>query len=248
MRAPDGAGQATVPPRAAAANPGGDGAIVSRAVLLDAHGTLVALDDPVERLTEGLRRAGHPNPVPAVAAALRAEIGHYRANHDRGRDADSLAALRRECAAVLACGLVSAPALDVLTDLLIDALRFRAYPDVVPALDALARAGWLLAVVSNWDCSLAGTLAELDLADRFGAVITSAEVGAAKPDPRPFRAALAAVGAAEGSFHCGDDPAIDCDGALAAGLRCFLVDRADRHPATTHPRVRDLGELVAALA
>ena len=87
------------------------------------------------------------------------------------------------------------------------------------------------AVVSNWDYGLPQVLAGLGVADRFAAVATSAAVGAAKPDPAIFRAALQGLGVAPGeALHCGDSPRHDCAGAAAAGVAAVLIDRDGRLP------------------
>jgi putative hydrolase of the HAD superfamily len=221
-------------------------AVPVEAVLLDAYGTLVALDDPAGRLGALLAAEGHPHPPERVASALRAEVLHYRAHHDEGRDPASLASLRLNCAAVLAEGLGDdVPPLPRLTELLVDALRFTLLPDALPALDALAGAGLRLGVVSNWDCSLGDVLAGLGVADRFGVVSVSAVVGAGKPDPRIFRHALGALGVApEAAMHCGDLPAYDCAGAAAAGVRGVLIDRAGAIADGPCPRIRRLRDLL----
>ena len=222
------------------------GVVRTEAVLLDAYGTLVHLDDPAGRLGALLAAEGYAHPPERVAAALAEEILHYRAHHDEGRDRESLAALRLGCAAVLAGGLGGeVPPLERLAEILVAALRFDLIPDVLPALDALAAAGLRLAVVSNWDCSLAAVLEGLGVADRFAAVSVSALVGAAKPDPAIFRHALRAMGIApERALHCGDRPEYDCTGARRAGLRAVLVDRAGRLADGPCPRIAALIELV----
>lgn len=214
-------------------------------VLLDAYGTLLDLPDPAPRLRELLAAAGHPHPRARVASALRDEIAYYRAHHDRGRDEDSLAALRRDCARVLAAGLGGdAPEPERLAALLLESLRFRLFPDVVPALDALAAAGLRLAVVSNWDCSLPGVLAEVGIAGRFDVVAVSALAGAAKPDPAIFHHALRALGTPPAAaIHCGDLPHADCAGARRAGIRGVLLDRAGTLPPGQCPRIGGLAEL-----
>lgn len=215
------------------------------AVLLDAHGTLLALDDPVGRLTAALADAGHPHPVDRVAVALRVEVHHYRAHHDDARDADSLAALRRDCAGVLADALAGdTPPPEVLTALLVDSLRFSLLPDALPALDALRAVGVALAVVSNWDCGLADVLAGLGVADRFGAISVSAVVGVGKPHPAIFHDALERLGVPpDRALHCGDLPVYDCAGAIRAGVRAVLVDRAGALPEGPCPRIDDLRRL-----
>ena len=118
-------------------------------------------------------------------------------------------------------------------------------PTPLPALDALERAGVVLAVVSNWDCSLPDVLAELGVADRFAAICTSAGVGAAKPDPAIFLHALGILGVPPArALHCGDSPEADCEGARRAGLRGVLIDRRGIAPAGPCRRIRTLVELV----
>lgn len=219
------------------------------AVLLDAFGTLLRLDPPAPALAARLAADGHRHSEEAVAAALAAEIRHYRRHHDRGRDAASLARLRRDCARVLADHLgPDVPPPERLTEHLVASLRFRLMPDAVPALDALADAGLRLAVVSNWDCSLPEVLAALGVADRFGAVAVSAVVGASKPDARIFADALARLGVPPGrALHCGDRPEYDGVGARAAGVRAVLIDREGGGEAGADgwPRIRSLTELRA---
>jgi len=219
----------------------------ARAVLLDAFGTLLLMPPPAARLRELLAAEGHRHPEARVRDALAEEIRYYRAHHDRGRDRDSLRDLRRDCARVLAAGLGgAAPPPDRLAELLVASLRFELAPDARPALRALARAGARLAVVSNWDCSLPHVLRELGVDDAVDVVVTSAVVGAAKPDPAIFRAALDALGVAPGdAIHCGDDPARDCAGARAAGIRGVLLDRAGTRPPGACPRITTLRELPA---
>jgi len=215
------------------------------AVLLDAYGTLLDLPDPVPRLRALLAGAGHPHTHARVRRALRAEIAYYRANHDRGRDADSLEALRCDCARVLARGLGDdAPPPERLAALLVDSLRFTLFGDVVPALDALAGAGLRLAVVSNWDCSLPGVLRDLGVAGRFEAVTVSATAGARKPEPEIFHRALEALGIAPAAaLHCGDLPHADCEGARGAGIRAVLLDRSGTLPPGPCPRIGALSDL-----
>jgi putative hydrolase of the HAD superfamily len=220
------------------------------AVLLDAFGTMVGLDPPLPRLTAQLAAEGFVHPQEAIAAALEAEMRFYRANHDRGRDADSLLALRRECAAVLGEGLgPGAPDVDRLTRCLLDSLEFVLLPDALPALDALAAAGYRLAVVSNWDYDLPAELARLGIADRFEAVAVSAALGLGKPRPEIFLHALDLLGVApEQAVHCGDQPDRDCAGARAAGVAAILVDRERRHPDAACPRIAALTDLPGAVA
>ncbi len=221
-----------------------------RAVLLDAYGTLVTLEPPAPVLAASLADEGFPHPEGAVAEALRAEILFYRANHDLGRDAASLADLRRRCADVVARHLRGGvPPLERLAELLVASLRFVLLPDALPALDALRDAGVRLAVVSNWDCSLPEELARLGIADRFEATGVSAIVGARKPSPALFHHVLGELGLAAGEvLHCGDRPDMDCLGGRQAGVAAVLVDRDGSLGDGPCPRIGALTELPSLVA
>jgi HAD superfamily hydrolase (TIGR01509 family) len=214
-------------------------------VLLDAFGTLLDLEPPAPVLGALLAAEGHVHPPDRLAAAMATEVRYYRAHQMRGRDRAGLAALRRDCARVVAAALgpdVPPPAR--MTELLVASLRFRLMPDAAAALDALAARGIRLAVVSNWDCSLPDVLAGLGVAERLDAVVASAVVGAAKPDPAIFRAALAALGVEpERALHCGDRPELDGAGARAAGIPAVIVDRAGTLPPGPWPRLSGLAEI-----
>ena len=64
------------------------------------------------------------------------------------------------------------------------------------------------------------------LAPALDGVVTSAGVGARKPDPAIFAAALELAGcAADEALHVGDTPAEDVAGAAAAGIPHLLIAR-----------------------
>jgi putative hydrolase of the HAD superfamily len=108
-----------------------------------------------------------------------------------------------------------------------NAIRFHAFGDAAPALAELRAAGMRLVCVSNWDVSLPDVLARCGLAGALDDVVTSAAVGAPKPDPRIFQVALEVAGCTAGeTVHVGDTPEEDVDGARAAGIRALLIDRS----------------------
>jgi putative hydrolase of the HAD superfamily len=214
----------------------------TEAILLDALGTLITFDPPAPRLRAALReRQGVEVSEEAAAAAMKAEITYYRAHLHEGRDAASLADLRRRCAEVMAPAL----GVEIDVDTLLAALHFRAYPDVLPALRELRARGLRLVVVSNWDFSLHERLEETGVAALVDGAVASAELGHAKPDGAIFAHALALAGAApQAALHAGDSPDADVAGALAAGLRAVLVAR-DGTPEVPDgvPVIRSLAEL-----
>jgi putative hydrolase of the HAD superfamily len=209
------------------------------AVLLDSFGTLVAMEPPAPRLAAALGVGPEE-----AERAFRAEIEYYVEHHLQGRNDASLSTLRDRCAEVIrvSLGLPEADAAAVRRAML-DSIRFDAYPDAAPALRDLRARGIRLVVTSNWDCSLPEVLERAGLAGLVDGVVASAIVGAAKPDPAPFEAALRVAGCAPGrALHVGDSVSADVAGAERAGVPAVLLDRAGSH-ARERPRIETLAEL-----
>lgn len=214
---------------------------MTRAILLDALGTLVELPDPAGALVEELdARGAHLKPAEA-GWAMGAEIAFYRAHLHHARDDEALAALRERCVDVLRNAL-PAHARDVpdLGGALMGALRFRPYAEVPAVLEAWRSQGLRLVVVSNWDVSLDEVLDRTGLTPLLDGAIDSASFGAAKPDASIFAAGLelAGVEAAE-AVHVGDDLDADVGGARAAGIEPVLIAREGPAP----PGVRAVSAL-----
>jgi putative hydrolase of the HAD superfamily len=229
------------------------------AVLLDALGTLVALQPPAPALVQEVR-ARHGVEVARADAerAFAAEIAYYRAHHHEGRDPATLAGLRRRCAEVLRAALpadVGAALTSAQwTAALLAALRFTALPDAPATLERLRAQGLTLVVVSNWDASLPAVLDTVGLAEAVDGVVTSAAVGCPKPGRAIFDAALELAGCpAHAAVHVGDSVAHDVHGALAAGIRPVLLHREGAAPEPEGPpagvpRISSLAELASLLA
>lgn len=103
---------------------------------------------------------------------------------------------------------------------------WRVYDDVEPALSELKQRGLKLGVISNFDSRLYGVLRACKLSRFFDSVYISTRVGAAKPDPVIFQAALGhhRISPSQ-AWHVGDSLREDIEGAQAAGLKAFLIDR-----------------------
>jgi HAD superfamily hydrolase (TIGR01549 family) len=208
------------------------GRAVRRGLLIDGLGTLISLRPPAPALRrEVARRYGMEVSEHEAARALAAEIAFYRANMGEGRDADSLAALRRRCAAVLLEALpapdrLAARGIEAMTETLLSSLRFEPYDDARGALVRARERGARVIVVSNWDISLLDVLEIAGLSPLLDGIVTSAAIGAAKPSPRIFRHALALAGAAPAdALHVGDSLRDDVGGARACGIRAVLLAR-----------------------
>jgi putative hydrolase of the HAD superfamily len=129
-----------------------------------------------------------------------------------------------------------------------DPAAYKLFPDVRPALDALADRGVTLGVVSNFEPWLEDVLALEGVDGHFAAVAISGKLGVAKPEPGIFLAALEQAGvAAEATVHVGDQVATDVEGAMAVGITPVLLDRYTREPDAGGHRVQSMTELVMLL-
>ena len=188
------------------------------AVTVDGYGTLLELPDPVGALLEALAAAGVTRSREEVEAAFAAEARFYRRRSHLGRDPESLAALRLQCVGVFLAELAADLDPQAFAEAFVGSLVFAPVPGAVETLERLA-ARTRLAVVANWDSSLHEHLDRLGLDRYFDAVVTSAEAGAAKPDPAIFLTALRRLDVEpDRALHVGDEP-IDEEGARAAGMR-----------------------------
>ena len=106
------------------------------------------------------------------------------------------------------------------------AASWKAYDDVLPALEALRERGLRMGLISNWDSTLEGIIIELGLAPYFEVILSSTVVRLHKPMPQIFELALKRmeVGPDE-AIHVGDHLTADVAGALEAGIMPVLIDR-----------------------
>ena len=99
------------------------------------------------------------------------------------------------------------------------------YPEVPDVLEKL-QSQFQLAVVSNFDGRLRFILEHVGISKYFVHVFVSSELGADKPDPEIFRRALRLMKLNPNEvLHVGDDPKRDWEGATAAALSIFRLDR-----------------------
>jgi putative hydrolase of the HAD superfamily len=220
----------------------------TRAVLLDALGTLVELQPPAPRLQRLLRESGFEVTEEQAAAGFMAEIAYYLDHHLDGADRERLDRLRDRCAEEMRRTL-DLPDLDLAAArrVMLGSLEFTPYPDAIPALQELRERGLTVVIASNWDCSLPEWLGPSGILELVDGVVTSAEVGAAKPNPRVFQRALGIAAVEPGdALHVGDKVDNDVEGAAAVGVRAVLLQREGDPPAGLDA-IRSLSELPALL-
>ncbi len=158
-----------------------------------------------------------------VAGDEAALLAHRQAYYERNPElAHDLSALRRGWLAALLAehGYRAGLAETAFALFLEERNRVELYPGAAETLERLARRYALGAITNgNADCHRIG------IADHFDFVITAAAVGAAKPAPRIFQAALAAAGVEPArAVHVGDDPERDVLAAATVGMRAVWVN------------------------
>jgi putative hydrolase of the HAD superfamily len=107
--------------------------------------------------------------------------------------------------------------------------RWQTYPDVIPTLETLHRAGYTLGVISDWGIGLGPILRHLKLTKYFDCLLISSATHQAKPSPMLYEMALHRANAiADYTLHIGDSYIHDVLGARAVGITPVLLDRAGR--------------------
>lgn len=195
-------------------------------------GTVLRLDRPIERLRGALSARGILVTHEQAVRALTAEVKVYRAQHLQGVDTTSVTALRRRCADALRAELPQELDHERAYQVLMGMLRFTVLPGTIESLDRLRAAGIRVAVVSNWDASLEATMLAVGLRAHLDAVVSSAEVGVAKPDPAPLVRGLQLLGATASEAVMIGDHHVDASAASALGMPCSLVEPAGGIAAT----------------
>lgn len=222
-------------------------------VFLDAGNTLISMDYP--RIARALRDLGvqrDPMAVHRAEAASRPAVSAALARLGSTEHEDTFAFYVQTT-----LGFLDVPRDDGLARALLESVRpkessqelwCRVLPGVPAALQLLRDHGLQLAVVSNSDGTVEAGLAALGLRPLLHAVFDSAIVGAEKPDPAIFTAALAATGAdPKTTVHVGDLYSADVVGARAAAVSPVLLDPFDDWNDVDCPTFHDLEALAAAL-
>ena len=107
---------------------------------------------------------------------------------------------------------------------------FTPFDDTLAVLLELQNSGYLLGLLSNVNRELEPLLRELGIQPYLDVCITSKEVGAQKPHPSIFLAALERLGLKPyEALHVGDQYQSDVLGAKGVGITPVLLDREGRY-------------------
>jgi putative hydrolase of the HAD superfamily len=203
-----------------------------RAVLFDAHGTLIELREPVGESYARLA-AAHGVRLPAwrVGDAFARILRQAEPMVFPDLPPDDVAAAERAWWRRVVRGTFRAAdstarfddfdaCFEAIYAHFSDPAVWRAREGAAEALAALRGGGLATAVVSNFDRRLPGLLRALGLGALLDAVVLPSDAGAAKPARRIFEVALERLGVTPAeAAYVGDDAEHDIAGARAAGLR-----------------------------
>lgn len=196
-----------------------------RTLTFDCYGTLIDWETGiVDALTPLLEGHGRALPAPQLLA-LYGEL-------ESAIQAEAFRPYRevlREVVRRLGKRLGFAPTAAEVESLPASLAAWPAFPDTAAALAALARR-FELVVVSNVDDDLfAGSAPKLGV--ELEAVVTAGRVGAYKPSPRMFEAALARIGRPKAEIlHVAQSRFHDIAPARALGLQTVWVNRHAGRP------------------
>src|SRR5215217_1157784 len=184
-------------------------------VAFDLDGTLVdTAPDLIAALNVVLVEQGM---APASIASVRLLVGHgIRGMLQRAYDLAEVAITPAEIEALMPRLLA------IYTDRI--ALESRPFPGCLDALPALRSRGAKLAVCTNKAIALTrALLAELDLTDRFDALIGGDELPAKKPDPTMLLEVIRRAGGDPAKAVMVGDASPDVGAAKAAGVPCIVL-------------------------
>jgi putative hydrolase of the HAD superfamily len=123
--------------------------------------------------------------------------------------------------------------------------RWHLRPGVKKVLGLLRDKEIRLALVANWDESLADRAQRLGIALYFECMLSSAELGMEKPDRGIFHGAIRKMGLPKKSriLYVGNEYRADILGARSAGLIPCLLDPRNRYPFADCLRIKHLEDL-----
>ncbi len=104
-------------------------------------------------------------------------------------------------------------------------LKKELYPETIEVLEYFHSRGYKMGVISDCPPSLELTLQTAGIHQYFTSFTASSLVGAGKPDPIIFNAALSAQGVTARESLYVDDYDVEADGARAQGFTSLLIDR-----------------------
>ena len=233
-----------------------------KAVFFDWFNTLAQYEPPREELeSQALQEFGiHVSPQKIMPSLLAADRDFFEENavfpvRERSPEEQAEIYARYQKTILTEAGVNISSEPDMLMKImkrvqeLSRGMSFALFDDVLSTLKTLKEQNLTLGLLTNLDSDMKPICRELGLESYVDFIVTSGEVGADKPKPPIFLAALqrAGVNASE-AVHVGDQYKLDIIGARGVGITPVLIDRYDLYPEVSDcPRIHSLTELAEYL-
>jgi len=149
-----------------------------------------------------------------------------------------------------AIGISSSPQLAEQLFLALQSAPYELYPDVHDLLSSLTDNESLTAgVLSNWTYTLQAVLHEVAIDQYFTFILSSYDLGVAKPDSKFFTEAQRRIEAFDRYVYIGDQLEMDILPALKAGIEPIFLDRTGAYTSDSVPcpRIESLSDLMDAM-
>jgi putative hydrolase of the HAD superfamily len=233
-----------------------------KAVFLDWFNTLARYDPPREELqSQALREFGiNISPEKIMPGLLTADRDYFEENaispiRQRSPEEQAKIYSRYQQTILTEAGVNVSNEPDILLKIMKKAqqlykdIRFVLFDDVLSTLKTLKEQNLTLGLLTNLDTDMRPICSELGLEPYIDFIVTSGEIGADKPKPPIFLAALQQAGVeASEAVHVGDQYKLDAVGAMGVGINPILIDRYNLYPEITDcPRIHSLTELTEYL-
>jgi len=233
---------------------------VIKAIFLDWFNTLARFEPPREELySQAFRQFGIGlNPKEIIRGILAADRYYFEENakspvDERSPEEQSEVYIHYPKAILAEAGVEVPQELPLKIVKLVlqqfEGVTFALFDDVLPTLKILKEQSFILGLLTNLTQDIAPIYHKLGLEPYLDFVVSSGEVGADKPNPPIFLAALQRAGVeASETVHVGDQYRLDVVGARGVGISPILIDRYYLCPEVTDcPRINTLSEVVEYL-
>jgi putative hydrolase of the HAD superfamily len=229
--------------------------MVIKAVLFDWFNTLVHYDPPREELyREVFHEHGITVTLQEIYKGLLVGDRYFFSGLARARvrgagfeeQARQFMLYPRAIAAEAGLDLPPALQLEIIRKVLKEFKgAYALYEDVLPIFSRLKEKGFILGIITNADKNVAALIESLGAKPFLDVLVTSEEVGAEKPAPAIFLAALEKARVLnQEALYVGDQYQSDVLGAGGAGMKALLIDRYDISPGPLeYPRIKSLAEI-----
>jgi len=233
---------------------------VIKAIFFDWFNTLATFDPPRQEMySEAFREFGIELPLKEILRGILTADQYYFTENAKSpvrerspeEQAEVFSCYPRSILAEAGIGAPGELPLKIIKKLMqqFKEVNIVLFNDVLSTLETLKEQKLIVSLLTNAEKGVVSICDKLGLNAYLDFTVTSEEVGAEKPKPAIFLAALVRAGVkASEAVHVGDQYNIDVVGARGVGINPILIDRYDVFPEISDcPRIHSLNELAQYL-